>query len=122
MFSPDSSITMRTVPCIAGWEGPTLSIIGSLGSSSSLSSSSRSRGSITRASVSLVLAGPVRLPAEAHALVGAEGRDLLEALAIRNERLRPVGRIVLPQRMPDELRVQEDAPEIGMAAEDDAHH
>jgi hypothetical protein len=78
--SPDSSSTMRTVPCMAGCDGPMLSVIGSLGSSSSFSSSSTSRGSIGESQASGSSVGVARpacvwLP-NAHALVGPNGAIL----------------------------------------------
>src|SRR5690349_4175395 len=115
MLSPESSSTMRMVPCIAGCDGPMLSIMGSLGSSSSPSSMSRSNGSIgsglpARRRMALVEEAPVhvlrlaghvlaavvvRLAPEAHALVRAERRELADhALAERDERLHLVGRVV----------------------------
>src|SRR4051812_19907910 len=110
---------MRTVPCMAGCDGPMLSIIGSLGSSSWPSSMWASKGSI-RASVFAAVV--VRLSPEAHALVDPERRELAgRALAERDEGLDLVGGVVPAQRVPDELGVHQDAAQIRVPAEDDAH-
>ena len=63
------------------------------------------------------------LPAEAHPLVGPEGRELADrALPEGHQRLDLVRGVVLAQRVPDELGVHQDAPEIRVAPEGDAHH
>src|SRR5512143_809856 len=135
MSSPDSSSTMRTVPCIAGCDGPMLRCIGSDGSSSSPSSKSRSMGSISvldlsgrrfrraaRVAERLGLRCNPRsslepFAAEGHAFVAAERSDLLEDEvrfffgAVRDERLRLLRRVVLAERVALELRVHEDATE-----------
>ena len=115
---------MRTVPCIAGCDGPMLRCIGSDGelelalveveidAAPCQLSPSIARGARRRA-----------LAAERHALVAAERRELLERHAglgfgaVRDERLRALGRVVLAERVPLELRVHEDAAQIGVARE-----
>ena len=64
------------------------------------------------------------LAAEGHALVVAEGGELLKlgALAVRNERLRLARVVVAAQRIALEFRVEQDAAEIAVAAEHDAEH
>ena len=66
----------------------------------------------------------VGLTTEAHALVAVEGRQLLDVvhLAVGHERLDAIGRVVLAQRVPDELRIGQDPSQIRVILEDDAEH
>jgi hypothetical protein len=64
------------------------------------------------------------LPAEGHALGRPEGRELVEharALAVGHERLGAVRVVVFAQRVPLELGVRQDAPQVGVAPEPNAH-
>src|SRR4051794_22005129 len=112
---------MRTVPCMAGCEGPRFRCIGSAGSSSSFSSRSRSMGSMSVLSVRC-RAREVLTP-ERHAFVGSERREFFERLprlafgAVRDERLRLVRGVILEKRMSFELGVHEDATKIRVALE-----
>ena len=129
MVSPESSSTMRTVPCIAGCDGPMLRSIGSLGQlelafvelvidavpSQLVSASSRDRRDA-------YVWRPKRHALVVRRTAGASRAVAASASAVRDERLRLVGRVVLAQRMPHELRVHQDAAQIGVAVEDDAEH
>jgi len=66
----------------------------------------------------------VGLPAEAHALVRAERRQFFDVfhLAVGHEGLGFLGRVVLAQRVPLELRIQQDASQVGVPHELDAEH
>src|SRR5262249_43657571 len=69
------------------------------------------------------LAEVERLASEGHPLARPERRQLIErAVAERDERLRLVRRVVLPQRMSDELRIHEDATQVRVAAKYDPKH
>src|SRR5262245_16374118 len=94
MFSPSSSTRNFTVPCVAGCDGPMLSTWCSVCRSRSKSSSERSGAS------------------------GKYGSDMLVPRA--DQRLAPLLRVVLAQRMPFELPVEQDAAQIGMTVEADA--
>jgi len=48
MVSPSSVTVSRTVPCMAGCEGPRFTVIGSLGMSASTESGSLSGASVSR--------------------------------------------------------------------------
>src|SRR5579875_3041629 len=86
MCSPSSSSIIRTVPCVAGWEGPNCRRICSPGSS--------------------LLHTTLLRPAGVVGLRAGVGLDwLLMALIV-----------ILTQRMTDELVVQIDPAQIGMAA------
>ena len=98
--SPSTVRTMRTVPCIAGCDGPMLSVIGSVGSSCSFV------GEILDV-----------LDAEDHLLALQPWRSLTPRRdRTAHERLALLFGVVLAQRMADELLVHEDAAQIGMAA------
>src|SRR5271167_1930167 len=92
MCSPSSSSSIRTVPCVAGCDGPNCRCIGSLGTA--LGSSARD------------LVRPTRF------FSGWSG--------IWINRLVVSFLVVLAQWMADELLVQIDAAQIGMAGETDS--
>src|SRR5580704_14246336 len=77
---------------------------------------------------SSLLAAPRLVSAERHSLVGPERRELVQGHsrfvfgAVRDERLRAVGRIGPLEGMPLELRVHEDSPQVGMPAKTNAAH
>src|SRR5688572_12362596 len=97
IVSPSSSIRNFTVPWVAGCDGPMLRIWCSVWRS-------RSRSSASGGPPSSRLRGSVAI-----------------ALVPRSDqRLAPLLRVVLAERVAFELVVEEDAPEIGMAGEADA--
>src|SRR5262245_10243346 len=114
MVSPSSSTLSRTVPCVAGWDGPMLSTIllvwrcASSSESSSGGSSSFSRSSAWAMSV---WSGGAR---------GAGAAEDVADGALGDERLPLAERVVLAQRVALELLVHEDASEIGVPGEADA--
>src|SRR6185503_21353102 len=94
MFSPSSSTRNFTVPCVAGCDGPMLSSWCSVWRSRSKSSSLLSGG------------------------VGKCGCATL-LVPRTHERLAPLLRIVLAQRVPFEFVVEQDPPQIRMSVEAD---
>src|SRR6266478_4875732 len=104
MRSPSSFKVIFTVPCVDGCDGPIWISIGCVWRSST------SGGSVGPAAIALLLA---RLGA-----LGLLRRDV----ALRDERLALLLRVVLAQRMTLELLVQIDAAQVGMTVEDDAVH
>src|SRR5690348_15594204 len=111
MRSPSIVSTMRTVPCIAGCDGPMLIVIRSGGSSCSLSD---------RSCTSL-------RPSTSCLIVDVSGISI-RLLRCRDEVVAPHERlalllgVVLAQRIADELLVEEDPAQIGMAVEADPVH
>src|SRR5260221_9515331 len=110
MLSPSSCTVRRTVPCMAGCEGPRLTVISDDGSSDSSESASPacSRASVIGVRIH-VLAADVRL---AHGKAGAArtwpgAAHQIGKVLLGNERLPLAHRIVLAQRVADELRVEE---------------
>src|SRR5262249_27086521 len=93
MVSPSSSIRNFTVPCVAGCDGPMFRIWCSVWRSRSRSSSSG----------------------------GASRSGLMSTTLVprAHQRLAPLLRIVLAQPVARELVVQQDAAQVGMAAEAD---
>src|SRR5437764_4991667 len=101
MVSPSSVTTSRTVPCIAGCEGPRLTVIGAEGSSSS-----RASGSVIGIRID-ALPPDVGL---AHGDPGASGARARAAhqvgkIQLRNQRLPLARRVVLAPRMAHALGV-----------------
>src|SRR5262245_35124186 len=94
MISPSSWHTMRMMPCIAGWAGPT-------------------------PTVRFWLPPPVPLPSPS-----MNSRTVGSAMSDprADEGLATLDRVVLAQGMPDELLVHEEAPRIRMAGEAHAEH
>ena len=112
IVSPSTSSTMRTVPCIAGCDGPMLSGIGSVGSSGLVEvlgvlrrRGPRGGSRAGRAS------GPVGL-GDARRSITRRGRR-----SRADQRLALLLGVVLAQRVPDELGVHEDAAQVGVALE-----
>src|SRR5262245_61275591 len=101
MRSPSSFRLMRTVPWVAGWDGPIWI------SSGSAWRSSESARSLLPASVSRTIA--LLLPPHLRRVEVGSGDERLPALL----------RVVLPERVALELLVEIDAPEIGMSVETD---
>src|SRR5262245_19979672 len=66
----------------------------------------------------------VRLSTEGHAFVDAERSDLLDVVhfAEGNEGLNLAGGVVFAQRVPDELGVEQDAPQVRVADEGHPEH
>src|SRR6185503_13195794 len=102
--SPCTSSTMRTVPCMAGCDGPMFSGTGWVGRSgrsmSAMSSASWKPRTTRRCSISVVLILVSRLDVRAP-----------------HQRLALLLRVVLAQRVPDELGIHQDAAQVGMALE-----
>src|SRR6266704_6794327 len=96
MTSPSSSVVIRMIPCMAGCAGPTP----------------------TRR---FWLPLPVPLPSPS-----MNSRCVVCAITVlarrTDQRLAPVDRVVLPQRVTDELLVHEQTPQVGMAREAHAEH
>src|SRR5437870_4917625 len=104
MRSPSSFSVILTVPCVDGCEGPIWISIGCVWRSST------SGGSIGPAAIALLLA---RL-----GTLGLLRRDVARS----HERLALLFRVVLAQRIPLELFVEVDPPQIRMSVEDDPVH
>src|SRR5262249_20937599 len=104
MVSPSSRRLNLMVPCDAGWDGPIWISMTSLAprSVSSNRSGMREPG---------VCGLSAALPRDPRAADG---------IALRHERLPLVHRVVIAQRVTLELRIHEDAPQVGMADESDA--
>src|SRR6266508_6568793 len=94
---------IRTVPCMAGWDGPMLTVMSSLGSSCSSSRSSR----FLRPRTSFLSSAMAPL--------------LVRPLA-PDQRLAPLLGVVLAERMADELVVHVDAAQVRVAGERDPVH
>src|SRR3954470_22216393 len=124
MVSPSSVTTNRTVPCIAGWEGPRLTVIGAEGRScSNASGSSGSRCSVIGARIH-VLAADVRL---AHrnarsARTGPGAANQVGEVELGHQRLPLAHRIVLAQREALELGVHQEALQIRVPFEIEPEH
>src|SRR5438045_9700060 len=107
MRSPSTVSTIRTVPCIAGCDGPMLTVMRSGGSSVSVSvrswTSLRPRTSWRRSAM---------VPLD------RVHREIVAA----HERLALLLRIILAEGISDELFVQVDAAQVGVAVELDAGH
>src|SRR6266478_7761254 len=124
--SPSSVTTRRTVPCIAGCEGPRLMVISEVGRSCSTDSGSCScAGSISviRARVD-VLPADVRL---AHGNARSAGTrpgaaDKIGKIQLRHQGLPLAHRVVLAQRVPLELGIEKEPLQVGMAGELDPEH
>src|SRR5437762_2098400 len=100
---------MRTVPCMAGCEGPMFRGSGSVGSSGA----SKSDGSwIPRTTLREAVAGG---GASVLSKVPCSSVDRVGLAA--HERLPLLFGVVLAQRVPDELGVHEDAAQIGVPLE-----
>src|SRR5688572_12409852 len=99
MRSPSTVSTMRTVPCIAGCDGPMLTVMRSGGSSVSVSE--RSCASLRPSTSCLSVAESPML----HLALDRIDRQIVAA----HERLALLLRIVLAQRIADELFVHVDA-------------
>src|ERR1051326_5862538 len=99
MTSPSSSALMRMMPCIAGCCGPSPSCIRSA-------------------------PAPVPVPSPSMNSRVVVGRDCVVAMLVggTDERLAPIDRVILPQRMAHELLVHEEPPQVRMAVEADAEH
>src|SRR5207237_6195120 len=117
MVSPASVTVSRTVPCIAGCEGPRFTVMGVVGISASRESGSWSwSASVIRARID-ALAADVRL---AHrdpraARTGAGAAHEVGKIQLGNEGLPLADGIVLAQREADELGVHENAGEARVA-------
>src|SRR3954464_648980 len=100
---------MRTGPCIAGSDLPLLTVISSGGSSCSVSERSctslRPRTSCLRSAMALLHLDRV-----------------LDEIVAPHERLTLLLRVVLAERVADELLVQEDPAQVGVTVEPDAVH
>src|SRR5258707_2394895 len=123
MVSPSSVTTSRTTPCIAGCDGPRLTVIGADGRSSSKVSGSCGTGSVIGVGAH-VLAADVRL---AHGNARASGAgpgaaDQVGEVELGHERLALAHRVVLAQRVALELRVQEQALQIRVPLELEPEH
>src|SRR4051812_10900338 len=127
MVSPSSVTTRRTVPCMAGWEGPRFTVINDDGSSASSESGSGALGSCAGSviGVGVHVAPPhVRL-AHGHArAAGARTRTAHEVgkVLLLHQRLPLAHRVVLAQRVSLELGVHEQALEVRVAGELDPEH
>src|SRR6266508_7042907 len=142
MVSPSSSAKMRMMPCMAGCAGPMLTCRCSDPppiAAPSPRNSSRVVGSAMVSELEGGLRPPFEHPprsrgaGEARALSGTPSRGWFGHVSrtphpdawsdLRpDERLPPVDGIVLAQRVPDELLVEEQAPQIRMALEADTEH
>src|SRR5437667_10510225 len=106
MLSPSSVTTRRTVPCIAGWDGPRLIVIRDDGISASTASGSaaRSNGSVIGTRIH-VLPADVRLAhgnaRPARARTGSAHQ--VGKVQLGDEQLPLADRVVLAQRMSDEF-------------------
>src|SRR5678816_2393615 len=119
MRSPSTVSTMRTVPCIAGCDGPMLIVISSGGSSCSVSP--RSCASL-RPSTSCLSDVRSRGAAMSVLLLRRALDRVDRQVVAAHQRLALLLRVVLAQRVADELLVEVDATEIGVAVEADAVH
>src|SRR5271170_5734674 len=127
MVSPSNSMRVRTVPCMAGCEGPMLMSIRLVWrcASSSPSSASRPAG-VTSMSMGSAM-GPVgnnrkRFWVRAllsHARGAGTAEDVLDG-PLGRERLSAAQRVVLSQRVSLEFLVHEDARQPGVAHKADA--
>src|SRR5262249_33446991 len=121
MVSPSSRRLNLTVPCDAGCEGPIwISMISSSRSVSAKRAGMRDPG----------LRGIVQVPSRG----GGYGRVIesrplpgripgaRQRVRFGDERLTLADRVVLAQRMPDELGVHEDAAQVRVTRETDAEH
>src|SRR5712672_1991002 len=98
---------MRTVPCMAGCEGPMFRGIGSVG---------RSGASGSRSPASWIPITMRRLEATVSMLIG--GSPSVDAAGLTaHQRLSLFLRVILAQRVADELRVHQQAPQIRVALE-----
>src|SRR5262249_34248383 len=104
MVSPSSRRLNLMVPCDAGWDGPIWISMTSLAPRSV----SSNRSGMRDPGVCGMSAALPRIPRVA------------DGIALRHERLPLVHRVVLAQRVTLELRIHEDAPQVGMADEADA--
>src|SRR5512145_584372 len=104
MNSPSSSVTMRMIPCIAGWAGPTptCSVWPLPVPLPSPSMNSR-----------VVTPAPVGSAITRHLRPSRLGPD---------QGLAPVDGVVLAQRVPDELLVHQQAAQVRMTGEAHAEH
>src|SRR5437660_7762445 len=124
MVSPSSVIRRRTVPCIAGCEGPRLMVISDEGSSASTASGSRSASSAL-SSIS-VIGGRVHVRPPhvrlAHGDVGAARPRAGPAhqvgeIQLGDQRLPLLRRVILAQWMADEFGIEQYPLQIGMTLE-----
>src|SRR5947207_7484784 len=96
MVSPSSSVVIRMIPCIAGWAGP-------------------------MPTWRFWLPLPVPLPSPS-----MNSRRVVSAIVVllrgADQGLPPVDRVVLAQRVADELLVEEQPRQVRVAAEADAEH
>src|ERR1700694_4100082 len=125
MVSPSSVTTRRTVPCMAGCDGPRLTVIRDDGRSFSSASAAPaiSKGSVIGMRVH-VLPADVRL-AHRNARAAGSGTGAAHEVGkveLRHERLPLAHRIVLAQRVADELRVHEEPLQIRVPLELHAEH
>src|SRR5439155_11239114 len=116
IFSPSTSRTMRTGPCMTGCEGPMLSGIVSEGSSSSSRSEVSRIPITTRREVGLVVAGSLEL-LSAIVWLRSVGCSVDAAGIPAHQRLTLLLGIVLAQRVPHELRIHEDPAQVRVALE-----
>src|SRR3982751_4323511 len=106
--SPSTSSTMRTVPCMAGCDGPMFRGTGSVGRSGAPRSSASWKPRTTRR-VSVVKLLPVSLMTiPLFTLLG---------MGAAHERLPLLLGVVLAQRVPDELGVHENPAQVRVALE-----
>src|SRR2546430_10203524 len=124
MVSPSSVTVRRTVPCIAGCEGPRFTVMGVVGISASSDSGSWScSASVIGARID-VLAADVRL---AHrdagaARTGAGAAHQVGEVELGDEGLALADGIVLAQGEADELRVHENARQVRVPGELEPEH
>src|SRR5450631_871732 len=113
IVSPSSSMWARTVPCIAGCEGPRFSAMRRRGSSAS-------SGSLTAVTARSGWAtGRVRQVDEI-ARQGARAADQVGDVALGDQRLARAGRVVLAERMALEVLRHVEPAQVGVPLELDA--
>src|SRR5579859_4346569 len=104
MVSPSSVTVMRTVPCIAGCEGPRLTVINDDGSSdSSASGSCSSKGSVIGVGIHVRAADMSLAHRDSRAAgTGAGSAHQVGKVELRHQQLPLAHRIIFTKRMPDE--------------------
>src|SRR5215471_9672567 len=110
MRSPSTSSTIRTVPCMAGCDGPMFSGTGSVGRSGAPRSSASWKPRTIWRRVSAI-SSVVLMLGSSFTLLG---------LGPAHERLPLLLRVILAQRVPDELGIHQDTAQVRVALEADA--
>src|SRR5438477_6429827 len=111
MRSPSTSSTIRTVPCMAGCDGPMFRGTGSVGRSGAPRSSASWKPMTIWRRVSVSSSEEVLICRLSFTWLG---------LGPAHERLPLLLRVVLAQRVPDELGIHQDAAQVRVALEPDA--